>query len=526
MSQNRKNPYAQTRGSAGKINNPQNQRRSVPGYGVSRNNTPRNGYQPQNRPYSGSAYYGRGYSTYEERNRKARIEAERKAKALREQKLRLKQEMKRQKKQKRRRARQVFFGRFTVFIAVFAILAVISGIVFALYFNSTPDAEKSSKIEYVIGTSSVRTVPYDTAFKNGCMYICFNDVAKYLSMAVTGDSEGMKFIITDENASDGAGTGKEETLIFEVDSRTVIINGQKMTLDANSFLYGDEIWVSGDFVKDYIDGITLNYNPGKNTISVSRVADEELSDDENTVYRKVTLKIKSSDPIPALTSEGGNTSVPEVTFSQDLSSYEEYMNPANSSEYLVLVNTEHTLDASFVPEDLADITNTRQDGRETQKLRSCAARALEALFLEMNAAGFTDVSVTSGYRSYEYQKNLFNGYVQEEMSKNPALSEAEAENLVASYSSRPGTSEHQSGLCVDMHNLPGASVEFSSEAAYNWLDENAWKFGFILRYPEAKTDITGISYEPWHWRFVGREHAYKIHSASLCLEEYVSSLNT
>lgn len=74
-----------------------------------------------------------------------------------------------------------------------------------------------------------------------------------------------------------------------------------------------------------------------------------------------------------------------------------------------------------------------------------------------------------------------------------------------------------------MHNLPGADVSFANQEVYKWLRENAWKFGFILRFPEDKTEITGYSFEPWHYRFVGRYHAQKIHKGGLCLEEYLQS---
>ena len=143
----------------------------------------------------------------------------------------------------------------------------------------------------------------------------------------------------------------------------------------------------------------------------------------------------------------------------------------------------------------------------------------------MFAAGYKDMWVTSGYRSYDYQVRLYNSYVTQEMNENPKLTKAEAEAIVDTYSARAGTSEHQTGLCADLHNLSSASQKFAKEEAYAWLCENAWKFGFILRFPEDKTDITGYSFEPWHWRYVGRYHAYKIWSANLCLEEYLETLH-
>ncbi len=136
-----------------------------------------------------------------------------------------------------------------------------------------------------------------------------------------------------------------------------------------------------------------------------------------------------------------------------------------------------------------------------------------------------DVSVTSAYRSYEYQKQLHNSYIQNEMATY-GLTWAEAKQKVITYSSEPGTSEHQTGLCVDMHNLPSADISFARTEAYRWLKENAHKFGFILRYPEEKVNVTQISFEPWHYRYVGRYHATKMYESGMCLEEYVVTIKS
>jgi len=212
------------------------------------------------------------------------------------------------------------------------------------------------------------------------------------------------------------------------------------------------------------------------------------------------------------------------TFATDLSSYEQFMNPVDRDAYLILVNSENTLDENYIPDDLVDVSNTRQDGRAMQQMRYCAAEALYALFSELSAAGYDDVSVTSAYRSYAYQDELFNSYINQEMAAN-GYTEEEATAVVKTYSAYPGTSEHQTGLCCDMHNLGAADQAFANQDAYRWLNENAWKFGFILRFPEDKEEITKITFEPWHYRFVGRYHAAKIHAMGLCLEEYIELIN-
>lgn len=121
--------------------------------------------------------------------------------------------------------------------------------------------------------------------------------------------------------------------------------------------------------------------------------------------------------------------------------------------------------------------------------------------------------VTSAYRSIETQKyiwnNRLNGF------KASGLSTEEAEKKVAETVAVPGTSEHHSGLAVDIDGV---------KAVHNWLAEHSWEFGFIVRYPEGKTEVTGIIHEPWHFRYVGRELAKEIYESGLCLEEYMTML--
>ena len=462
----------------------------------------------------------------EEERERRRQESLRREKQLKEEKKKLEKKMKARRREERKKARKTFFGRVAVGAVIFVILAVVAAILFALFFTRAPDGKSKGKVTYVYGGTKVRTVSYGTAFQNGKMYVCFNDVADYLSMAVTGNAQEMKFVLPDpDGPSDGAGTGKEESLVFTVDTRTVTVNSRPLTVDVDSVLYGEKVWVSGDFVAEYIDGITVTYNKSRNIISVSRIEDGENSVPGNVVYVPVSLKLKSTAPMDAPDFDDRPAAAPAVTFTADLSAYEEYMNP-QSGDYTVLVNSSSPLTMDYIPDDLTDVRNTKNDGRETQQLRLCAAKALEALFDEMATAGITDVGVTSGYRSYDYQEALFNDYVEAEMEADPELSWEDAEAIVVTYSSRPGTSEHQTGLCVDMHNLEYATVEFADTDAYRWLADNAWKFGFIERYPAAKTGITGVSYEPWHWRFVGRNAAYAIHEGGLCLEEFSASSGT
>ena len=145
---------------------------------------------------------------------------------------------------------------------------------------------------------------------------------------------------------------------------------------------------------------------------------------------------------------------------------------------------------------------------------------------EMYSEGFTDIYVTSGYRSYNKQTDLYENYISSEMAKDPSLTYEEAKALASYYSAPPGKSEHHTGLAVDLMSTTMYELDesFADNEAYDWLIANAWKFGFILRYPENKTDVTGYMFEPWHWRFVGRANALEILKSGDTLEEYLESL--
>lgn len=210
-----------------------------------------------------------------------------------------------------------------------------------------------------------------------------------------------------------------------------------------------------------------------------------------------------------------------LCYSIDMTEYEQYVSPADPMEYVFLVNPTHTLASDYAPDDLVWIKDMRAGRPEYYSyLREYAEKALEAFLEEGRQYGIDDVTVSNGYRSYSAQASLFNSYVEQERAAHPDWTEEQVIAYVLTYSTRPGTSEHQSGLCVDMHNRPSTDLSFAGTEAALWLEANCYRFGFVLRYPEDKTDITGIMFEPWHFRFVGREAATEMHELGMCLEEY------
>ena len=130
-----------------------------------------------------------------------------------------------------------------------------------------------------------------------------------------------------------------------------------------------------------------------------------------------------------------------------------------------------------------------------------------------------NIWVQSAYRDPVYQEKLYNDKKEEYIKK--GYSEQEADKLTNQEINKPWTSEHNLGLAVDFNYV---NSDFEKTSAFKWLQKNAENYGFILRYKKEKEDITKIVYEPWHWRFVGEEHAKKINELDMCLEEYVEYL--
>lgn len=182
----------------------------------------------------------------------------------------------------------------------------------------------------------------------------------------------------------------------------------------------------------------------------------------------------------------------------------------------VLVNKAQSLPADYVPLDLraVDIPFSFEGDSSKRLMSSDAAEALEELFAQARAEGIELVGV-SGYRSYERQAAIFAANVRRYGS----------EEMANRVSARPGESEHQTGLAMDISSpsVQNQLVEELGEtAAGRWLATNAADFGFIIRYPEGKEGITGYQYEPWHLRFVGKTHALRIVGQNLTLEEYLA----
>ena len=188
------------------------------------------------------------------------------------------------------------------------------------------------------------------------------------------------------------------------------------------------------------------------------------------------------------------------------------VDPYSDLWYLVVVDSQREIPADYVPE-LAEVASSGK------YLDSRVAKHYNDMYAAAKKDGIT-LTPYSGYRSYARQQRNYNNLTETYMSRYN-LTRQEAAKKAATVILPPGTSEHNLGLAMDICNT---NSSFSSQKEYKWLTQHAHEYGFILRYTAEKQDITGIIPEPWHWRYVGIEHAGKIKDSGLCLEEYLQQI--
>ena len=403
-----------------------------------------------------------------------------------------------------------------VFCAVLILATVITAITVSCSLSSARVKRGEGEYTFTVGKYAGNAMYKDTA-KNGVIYIDMNEIATLCEMTVGGSADNLRFTVP-----------SGDWISFRPNSNTATINGYGIKMSAPAKLSDTKCHVPLDFIELVIDGIEVNVDENEKKVTVSRVEHNDSTPLEPH-YVDVFFMLKADIPMNSLDENKYFTGQPLFSFKTDLSAYEQYMNPTGdaANAFLMLVNRENPVPEQYY--DPADAHYTPEEHGVYKEfwLEPNAAKALEAMMIEMKAAGFTNVFVTSGYRSYGYQSRIYNGYIETEMAKNPSLSYDEAKAIVDTYSAAPGYSEHQTGLCVDLMTTDMADLtnDFADKDIFDWLCANAWKFGFVLRFPEDKVSLTGYSYESWHWRFVGRDHALEMLRSGECLEEYLERIN-
>lgn len=172
----------------------------------------------------------------------------------------------------------------------------------------------------------------------------------------------------------------------------------------------------------------------------------------------------------------------------------------------ILVNKYYSLPDKYAPDDIVSMSN--QYAYPDNSIRSEVYDAFKEMSKAAKEDGITLI-VNSSYRDYETQKEIYEDY----KDKNGA-------EYADKYAARPNFSEHQTGLSLDIFSPGYGMKNFESSSAFVWLSSNCYKYGFILRYPKDKEDLTGYSYEAWHYRYLGKDLAQKVHESTLTFDEY------
>lgn len=265
-------------------------------------------------------------------------------------------------------------------------------------------------------------------------------------------------------------------------------------------------------VYEEVDGIKLNQT--KLIVKEGEYANV-LATVSPTLAKDKTLTWTSSDKAVAVVTVSGAGTANIMGISQGTCriTATSNSNPNVTAEILVTVekNESHEIEKETYIDGILVVNKTYGLPKDYNEGGGLTSQTMQA-FVEMKkaaAAEGIDLRIVSGYRSYDYQKTLYNKYLNRPN---------QSKEYVETYSARPGYSEHQTGMAIDVNN---ASQSFLGTPEQKWLEENCVKYGFVIRYPEGKEEYTGFMYEPWHIRYLGKEMAQKLDESGLCLEEYL-----
>lgn len=257
--------------------------------------------------------------------------------------------------------------------------------------------------------------------------------------------------------------------------------------------------------------LNLNYSKEEIKILLNNLNKDKLDNLLNTEYNKDIVSIltekyylsKNLDRYLNYKEQNPNLSYTEVislvNVNRDYNYYENTTETDISNYNEMFVNKYHLLNKDFKANDIVNVSSTY--GYEGNSLNKEAYEAFKNLANDAKKEGHTIV-ILSSYRTYEYQEKLWNKDKDDD------------------YVARPGASEHVTGLAMDVSDFNDKNDSFKDTESYTWMINNCYKYGFILRYPEGKENITGYSYEAWHYRYVGIDLATKIYNENITFDEY------
>ena len=247
----------------------------------------------------------------------------------------------------------------------------------------------------------------------------------------------------------------------------------------------------------------------RNNDKTAGTTTETTTDDNKTAAENNSENIKSEETQDASTSSDNSSdySGSQYADSQSVSSKGFSIQTINGITYVdgvLIANKTYSLPSDFIPQD-PEVPVTSQ--RSTTSLDRTLMSAWRTMQADASSQGL-NIYIASAYRSYSYQVNLYNSYVARD-----------GKAAADTYSSRPGNSEHQTGLCFDLNSIDDS---FGDTAEGRWVNDNCYKYGFCIRFPKGKDAYTGYQYESWHLRYVGKDLAEKLYNngAWISLEEY------
>ena len=257
--------------------------------------------------------------------------------------------------------------------------------------------------------------------------------------------------------------------------------------------------------------LNLNYSKEEINILLNNLNKDKLDNLLTTEYNKDIIGIltekyylsKNLDRYLNYIKQNPNLSYSDiislVNVNRDYNYYENTTETDTSNYNEMFINKYHLLNKDFKANDIVKVSSTY--GYEGNSLNKEAYDAFKKLANDAKKEGHTIV-ILSSYRTYEYQEKLWNKDKDDD------------------YVARPGASEHVTGLAMDVSDFNDKNDSFKDTESYTWMINNCHKYGFILRYPEGKENITGYSYEAWHYRYVGIELATKIYNENITFDEY------
>lgn len=300
---------------------------------------------------------------------------------------------------------------------------------------------------------------------------------------------------------------------FDVNNTDSITEPIEMSLDTT-----DTSSDTSDINLETTEVATLNVETTSENSSETTVTSIESTESNTTStqevnmdFSKVSYYIESNNAryktyLNLHLSKTADEIVLAVNMNHDFDFYTNIIPVTEPGKLDVICNKYYQLSSSFTPENLVNVTSGYfvNDGKEYKLTQN----ALDAFVKMADAAKKEDlkIKIISGYRTYAYQENLYNKY-----KANNGQAAADR------FSARPGHSEHETGLAIDINDV---SQAFENTREFVWLQDNAHLYGYILRYPDGNEATTGYMYEPWHYRYLGVELAKKVHDSGLTYDEY------